>query len=518
MYTRKILNLLVFAAILLVFSLETYGVEIKDLIAADDLARIRDVKTTRTTGILEMGGLTGEMEVIFAAPNKIYTVTDLKILKMVQGFDGEKAWMIDQNGQVLELSGMERRNMVSGAYMTGMSYMIDHRMPGSVAYQKDTTVKEIEYHVFSVLPEDGDSLWIFINTHNHRLEVVRERLDEIDVMTYMSDFRTVEGIEVPFVSTTESDIPQLNTVITTTAFEINVPVDQSLFEVAVAGDDDYHFPEGEDSVMVPFEIYAGHIYLRVSIDGLPEGKFILDSGAGTNVLDKTYAENIGLETGGEVAAKGVSGYGTAALAEIDSLSVGGVTIFNQVVGIIDLAGLGFEAADSLAGIMGFDLMQRFPFRLDFKDSLLVFYNPGTFTPPDPKQSVAFELFMKIPMVKAQYDDVEGNFIVDFGNALGLILHRSFIEEHELDSTLSEVSEMSGRVGGVGGGADAVAAVGTSFKVGPAEIRNPTLMVAGGSGGLLDSKQVDGNIGNLVLRDFSVLMDYKNKKMYILPLP
>jgi len=513
-------SLIILATILsmMVFITGAFAIEMKDLIDGDQLARIKAVKSARSIGTLELGGLTGQMEIVYVVPDKIYTVTDLSILRLVQAYDGRTAWMEDQNGQILELSGMEKQNLVTGAYMAGMSYMFDDRMPGEVTYLADTTIKEEDYYLFSAFPENGDTLWLYINKNSNRLEVVRERLDEIDVMTYLLDFRVVDGIEMPFVSRTESAIQQLNSVITTTSIEFDVDVDPSLFQVGLSDEKDYFFPENVDSVVVPFTLYGGHIYIDVSVNGLPAAKFILDSGAGINVINKPYAEEIGLKSSGELPAKGVAGYGTASVAPLDSMSIGGVSLYRQVAGIIDFGGGSLEKVGDIGGIMGFDLMHRFPFRLDFKNNRLVFYNPESFTPPDSMLSVDFELHLKVPLVTAQYNDTDGRFLVDFGNALGLILHKSFVEKNDLETTFTEVQPMKGGVGGVGGESDAVAAVGTAFKLGHAEIRNPTLMVAGGTGGLMDSREVDGNIGNLVFRDFSIIMDYKNKKMYILPLP
>ncbi|PKK84767.1 MAG: hypothetical protein CVT49_01030 [candidate division Zixibacteria bacterium HGW-Zixibacteria-1] len=516
MYLKKLPILIFLFLAAVIFTPRAGATAIADFMPPKQLALIKNIKSVKTTGSVELGGLSGETEVIFAVPDKIYNITDLGILKLTQAYNGRTAWMEDQNGQTLELTGMEKKNMITGAYMAGMSYLFDDRMPGTVTFLKDTALNETGYKLFLAFPKYGDSLWLFINVNNGRLEVVREKLDEIDVVTYMSDFREIDGIEVPFVNRTESNIPQLNAVIRTTSVEFNVPVPQSLFQMTAGGEKDYLFPDNKDSVIMPFELFAGHIYIEASVNGSPVKKFILDSGAGTNVLDRELSDKIGLVPTGELPAKGVAGYGTAAVADIDSLNVGGIKLYNQISAIVDLSDIRASTAENFGGIVGFDLLQRFPFRLDFKKNSLIFYNPDTFVPPDSNFAVDFELHLKVPLVQAQYGNITGRFLVDFGNALGLILHKSFVDKNKLDSTFSEIKKMERGVGGVGGQSEAYAAVGTVFKVGPAEIIKPTLMVAGGSGGLMDSREVDGNIGNLMLRDFSVLMYYKNKKMYILP--
>lgn len=516
MRKKRLLQCLLWIFTLLCLAIPVQAIEILDMISPDERQKIRAIETIRIAGVLQMSGLDGKIELIFAEPDRLYTFTDIGILNLTQGFDGETAWIKDQNGQLLELTGSDKQTLVSTAYSVGMSYFLEDRMPGNVEHLKDTLIDDQSYYVFSALPDGGDSLWLFFNAGNHRLEITREKLDEVSIYSYLSDFRNIDGIEIPFKSVTRSSIPQLNSILETVELEFNIPVDYSIFSMSRRDTVDYYYPEDADSVAISFDYYNGRIFLKAGVGGNEAITFILDSGAGSNIIDKTYAEEIGLEPQGDFPAKGIAGYGSAAIAGIDSLNVGEIKLFGRIVGIIDLSAMGLKLPGKIGGVLGFDLLSKFPFRVDYDGGKLVLYNPEHFRAPDSELSADFQLHMKVPLVEAFYGDVKGQFLVDFGNPLGLVLHKSYVDKHNLKETFTDIKGMGSRIGGVGGVSRAYAATGSRFRIGSMEISGPALMVAEGEHGVVESTLIDGNIGNLLLQKFSVVMDYDRKKLYILP--
>ena len=97
-----------------------------------------------------------------------------------------------------------------------------------------------------------------------------------------------------------------------------------------------------------------------------------------------------------------------------------------------------------------------------------------------------------------------------------MLHRSFVEKHNLIDTFSDIKEIGGKIGGIGGKSRAYAATGANIRLGPAEIEHPPVMIVEAGRGATESSTVDGNIGNQLLQKFVILLDYERKKLYILP--
>jgi hypothetical protein len=513
---KSILGSLLICLTFFVFYSGVAAVEIGDFISADDLNKLRDITTIRTVGTIEMGGMIGRMEMIYEAPDKVWMLSDFGFLQISQMYDGHTAWMKDQNGQTIELTGTEKQNFINAAYLSGSSFFLPDRMSSEIEYQGDTLTGDSAYSVFVAIPANGDSLRLFFSKTTKQLEIVGEKLDEVSIYTYMSDFKMVDGVEMPYISDSKASVPQLNSIIKLDSIEVNIPVDDSIFSAVEEGESDLLFPVGVDSVVVPMFYYNDHIFIEVSVNGNKKVYFILDSGSGANLLDSSYAAQLGLEQLGGVPAKGVTGYESVAFAKIDSLSIGDIKLRGGLAAVANIGGMSLRLPGELGGLIGYDLLARLPFEINYKDSELVFYNPKKFTPPDSTYAVDFELIMKAPLVTAKYGGYEGKFLIDLGNPFGLMLHRAFVEKYNLKKTFSDIKDMAGQIGGIGGKSEAYAAVGANLQIGRAEIKSPPVVVVETGQGITESTTIDGNLGNQLLSRFTILMDYNKKKIYILP--
>ena len=507
---------LIAGLLFLTLDAEANAAEINDLISREDTGKIEAITSTRSVGKIEMGGMTGEVEILFAAPDKIRMSSDFGFLKMSQAYDGNTAWLNDQNNQIMELTGGEKRSLVNAAYLTGMSYCLPDRMRADIEYQRDTTIGDSDYSIFTASPADGDTLLLYFSNKHHRLEIVGERLDEIMIYTYMSDFRVIDGLEMPFTYESRASAPEFNSTIRLSSIEANVPIDHSIFSMNDKLETDLYYPDEADSVVIPIYYYNDHIFIEVSVNGNKEVYFILDSGAGANVLDSSYAVRLGLERFGGVPAKGIAGYESVAFAKIDSLSIGRLKLGGGLAAIINLKSLSLRLPGELGGLIGYDLLSKLPFKIIYKTKEIMFYRPDRFSPPDSIYAVDFELMLKAPLISAVYGDFSGKFLIDLGNPFGLMLHRAFVEKHNLKETFSDIKEMGGKIGGIGGKSEAYAATGANLLIGAVDIEHPPVMVVEAGRGFSESSTVDGNIGNQLLRNFSILMDYSKKKLYILP--
>ncbi len=511
------IGLILIPLYLAIFAYSVYGLEIKDVVKKEDIEAAKRLKSFWSEGTTEISGLKGKFQMAYAVPDKIYLNIDMAIISIMQGFDGETAWMIDQNGQLMELTGSEKKAMINTAYTTSMSYLLPGRMDAKINYHGDTLIDNIKYSGFTVQPVGGDSLRLYFNRNNGRLEITTTWLDEIAVHTYNKDFRGVEGFNIPFKSVSISSIPMLNSTMTFTEVDVNTDVDSSLFEMTAESEGGFAFPEGSDSVVVHFEFRNGHIYLIASINDNEPVYFILDSGAGVNILSDEYAKKIGLEASGELPAKGVAGYGAASVSKVDSIKFGKIVLYDQVVGTIDFGEIKLDLPGEFGGVIGFDLLSRMPFKVDYNNEIITFYRENVLTVPAEADSIPFEFTMKIPVIDAIYNkNIHGKFLLDLGNSLGLIFHRPFVESANLKETFTDIEELKGGVGGIGGMTRTYAATGTIFEIGDFDINSPPLLVAEAKSGIVESQIIDGNVGNLVLKDFVIILDYSNKKLYIVP--
>jgi len=493
------------------------GNDLAPLVPADHIGCAARTTSFKAVGRVEASGLTGEGISYFKAPDRIRTEIDLGVFTMMEGFDGETAWMIDQNGQLLVLDGAERRRMINNVYFTGQSYLLDDRMPGSVTFLKDTAAAGNRYKIFTAVPENGDTFWLFLNEATGRVEISQIRVDELILTDYLSDYRSFDGCPVSFRNRTEGPISQLDARVEMDSVEFNIALDDTLFAPPAIASDDFEFPAGADSVVVPFVYKNGHIYLKASLNGRDEVFFVLDSGAGTNIIDRAYADRIGLNISGDFPAKGIAGYESAAVAGLDSICLGGIIWHHSTVAVVDLPSLRPRTPEKpLGGILGYHLLSRLPIRVSYGDSQLVVYNPAAYVPPPDEFAAGLGFFIKIPTVEATVNGCPGRFLLDLGNSLGVVLHSGFVERCRLDETLTDVREIESGIGGIGGSSETSAAMVGRLRLGPVRLESVPVLLPRGGEGVLGSIEIDGNLGNLFLQEFDIVLDYGHKKVFILP--
>jgi hypothetical protein len=276
---------------------------------------------------------------------------------------------------------------------------------------------------------------------------------------------------------------------------------------------DFRFPEGADSVVIPFVYERGHIYLTVVVNGQRKLRLILDSGASANIFHLPAVEDLELEEVGTVAAKGLSGYDEVKLVRTDSLTIGDLKMYNQVAGAMGVQGIGRASDDTpFGGVLGYDFLSRFPMLVDYEAETITVYEPEGFVPPGGGAEVPFRLTMQIPTIEASINGITGDYIVDLGNSLGVILHRDFFDRNGLAKRLDNFERLPKSLRGIGGGLGGQSAYAASFAFGEVRISSLRVMIPDASKGITGSSELAGNIGNLLLRQFSVLLDYPSQRM------
>lgn len=492
------------------------SLELRDVIPKDQIQAIDTIKNYMQKGTIMMGGLEGTAEYAFSSPDKYLATFDLGKLRISQGFDGKTAWMIDQNNQAMEISGSDRRSVINSLYIAGQSYLFENKYPGKVKFWSDSEINGIKYFIFKAYPDGGDSIILHLNSVTRCIDIVQEYKDELSINTYLEDYRSLNGYMIPYILRTETSIPQLNSIFTLEKMEVNILLDGHIFEMPQQSRLDYSSITDADSVIVPIELINGHIFVLAKINGSKPAYFMLDSGAGMNVINRNFAEKLGISLEGDFAAKGVAGYGSAAMSYVDSIEIGGVRLYSQNIAVVDISNLGIAVHGEFGGILGFDLLSRFPIRISYNDSQATFYNANRFIAPNDSNAISLDFLMKIPVIDAELNGYKGRFAIDLGNSLGLILHSSFVDKYNISREFTDIKEMKVSLGGVGGQTEAYAAMANAFTIGWFIIKAPPLLVAGGNKGLINSEELDGNIGNLMLKKFDLVFNYATNKLYLFP--
>ena len=453
--------------------------------------RLRDLSSYHAEGEISLNGMVGRFSQFFVPPDKFYMDINFGGFRLVQAYDGETAWQTDQNGHVAEMQGYEKINLLSNIYFESFSYMFPSRIDGAYEYRGQTYKNNEPCHEVVFYPLGKDTVTIYYYMPTGLSLFMSGRLDNVTMLTTVGDYREVNGVMLPFHSRAEAEGVNLFTEMKVESIRFDEPFDPAIFEMPVGGASDYRFPEGDSLMTIPFDYRQGHIYLKARINGAKSAWFILDSGASGNIFDRAVVAELDLPVAGQLPAKGIGGYDKVDLLKTDSISIGRLTLFNQVAGATDLTGIGKPGKDGLpfGGVLGFDFLSRFPLMIDYREGLITVYNPDGFTSPEGGAEVPFHLIMQVPTVSAELNSNRGNFIVDLGNPFGLILHESFVRDNDLLDKLGDVQSIDGNYGGVGGAVAGKTAYAAVFKLGDIIIRSLRVILPEGSSGLSGSEEI-----------------------------
>lgn len=478
------------------------------------LEKLRQVKSYRVEGSALLHSLEGTFVLEYVYPDRFRLQFDLEPLTIAQGYDGRTAWQKDMNGAVYELAGYEKREMMKQLYFQSYSHLFDDRLPGGKEYRNTTVINGRTCHQVALYPLFTDTVLVYLDVETGLPNLSVSRLDEIETYTYSTDYRSVSGIMMPFASRAEALGTPLVTEFFVDTVILNGQVDTMLFAPPIGTGADYRFPKETDRVSIPLDFDLGHLYVTATINGVKKVRLILDTGASANILNRTAVADMNLPVIGSVPARGIGGYDEVQLVSTDSISIGQLILLNQVAGTANLPGIGRDADDGIpfGGVLGFDFFSRFPVMVDYRDEMLTVFSSENFREPPGGTVIPFHLTMQVPTIEAEIVGFPGDFLVDLGNAFGLVLHERFVAVRGLDSVLEDVQPLSQTLAGIGGSIKGRSAYAASFAFGNIRVQSLRVMLTESGQGLSGSEELAGNIGNLMLERFRILFDYRNNRM------
>lgn len=486
------------------------------------LERLRTVTSYRLEGEMALNAMPGQFVITYAVPDYFRLEVTFPQFSIVQAYDGSTAWQQDINGRVSVMGGFEKKELLKQIYLQSFAYLFEGRVPGSVSYGGDTTIDGRAFHELIMRPLNDDTVRVYFDAITGLQALSVSKTDNIVTTTTTEDYRWVDSVLLPYYSKATAVGVPVQSEFRMTRAVFNEPMARSLFVSDQVAPTDFHFPAGTARVVIPIDYRRGHIYLRATINGRRTAVFLLDSGASANFINEPAVADLGLAEIGSVSARGVAGFDDVMLVKTDSLQIGGVSLYDQVAGRFDMTELlsgGFAIADTsvpFGGILGHDFLSRFPMLVDFKRRTLTVFDPETFEPPSGGTSIPFFLTQGVPTIRGEMVGISGDFLVDLGNATGLILHPRFVENNKIETKLEDVQMTRDEVGGVGGTVGTRTALAATFRIGDIMIQSLRVILPEEKAGLTGSEQLAGNIGNLVLEGFAVLFDYTNSRLIFYP--
>ena len=110
--------------LLLVMMLSSAGESLKKRSSEDAVKNAEMLKSFRSLGVIKMGQTIGTIETYYSKKQRSRSTLILGDFQITQVFDGQQAWMKDQNDQVMELTGPDKKQLVNTGWLLGKSYLL----------------------------------------------------------------------------------------------------------------------------------------------------------------------------------------------------------------------------------------------------------------------------------------------------------------------------------------------------------------------------------------------------------
>jgi len=483
--------------------------------ALGGLDRVKAEEALHFEATLSVAGLEGTISHWEVRPDRSRTYVDLVVFTQTTGDNGTTAWEVGMNGKlrIEQDPGALARREVSRRLA-----LFEHLDPASdiftVSLEGVEQIDGADCYVVRVASESDhvERVW-YIDVADFLMRKSIDIQPDMQQHAVHSDYRDVNGVLHAFRQDIEVlPIGQKQTIVTT-LLETNVDIDPALFEPPAEDVRDFVFTEGGDRADVPCQYIERHVFLPVTVN-CREALWILDSGASASVIDREYAESLGLELSGEIKGQGAGNTVDVAFTTLPPFTVQGIEFEEQQVAVIELVGLFRRLSDlEVVGILGYDFLSRFVTRVDYANNMLTFYDPEEFEYEGDGTVLDAPLSENLFTVEATVDGVhKGRWMLDLG-AGGMTFHAPYAMEHNLENK----EGMYGVGFGAGGKIKHYFSRYETVELGGYTVERPIISMAGSDGemkGGFSGGELVGNLGNTLFRHFVLYLDYKNQQVVV----
>lgn len=249
------------------------------------------------------------------------------------------------------------------------------------------------------------------------------------------------------------------------------------------------------------------LFISVEINGLAT-EALLDSGSEMTVIDADFAKKLALNSNGSASARG-TGSGTVQVrfAKHVEIKAVDVTLTNRTVVILDLS----DISERLVGekvnmIIGRDLFDSGRFFLDINAQVFKKINTAK-TPPGSKLILRENKGIKqIPI------SIEGAKIVyadfDLGNGSEVSIGHDYAQNNGLLSTGRVLGNKVG--GGIGGTVNQQLIKIQRIQIAEQSFSNVIATIDS------SENQTDANVGGALLRNFTMVIDFSENSIWLMP--
>lgn len=189
------------------------------------------VHSLRSEATVEVGGLSGSASSLQdLLTGRWVTQGMLGSYRFAQGFDGKMGWSESPNGEVSpnDTPAAKKRD-ATNAYHTEQAWWFPERWPAKIELLGTREDDGTTYQVLRFMPRGCNPFEMWINAKTHLIARIVDRSGTVPVTTYLSDYRTVDGVKISFHQRTSNGKRQYDNVAQLKTVALNVPVSDADF-------------------------------------------------------------------------------------------------------------------------------------------------------------------------------------------------------------------------------------------------------------------------------------------------
>jgi hypothetical protein len=271
---------------------------------------------------------------------------------------------------------------------------------------------------------------------------------------------------------------------------------------------------------LPFDFLHNQIVLRVLVKGSGPYNFVLDTGTHASTIDLRLAKRLRLPLFGTRSASRGAGSGRiyGQQTVLEELCVGALTVRNLPAVAMDLAGPSAQLGLPLHGVLGNNFLASRITQIDYFKRRIRFLDESPVPRPDDSRRISFPMQFQagdvLPLLEECYiNGAKTAVSLDTGSSLGLILFPQTVRQLGLEDLARSGIPMDaagyrGTARLTKGWVRSVAL--KTIDLGAIEVA----YVRSGYGDGGEPQRRGGNLGNAVLQDFVVTLDYRSRMVVL----
>lgn len=275
------------------------------------------------------------------------------------------------------------------------------------------------------------------------------------------------------------------------------------------------------AIRVPFRYRSGLIVADFNFNGKVKAPFIFDTGAATTAIDSMAAQALQLKAEGRQTGTGAGGSALLPVVYNQEIHLSKDEIVNLTqCFIVNLQTLRERNGEDFIGIIGYDLLKNYTTTIDFDRKELIFDTkaPGVLNGYT-KIHFNFANSITIPQLKIAMTllngtTLDGTVFFDSGAALTMLINSPFktanFKPEVIGKTITSKTHDLTQMNMVQETAIA------SIQIGEHKFSDLPISLSSDKSGVSSFPGYMGILGSRIISRFNVVLDYKEKALYLKP--